>query len=172
MGEANAELGGLQAFFTVSIIAKRKVFGTTLWQVEKLDIRSADLLAFYREMYRSAVASEALAKSVFDIYLDEGHLIYIKTPCGPTDTDESFFLHVHPKDKADLPAHRKPFNFDNLDFRFEGLYGIKFDDKCLARIPLPDYAIDHIQTGQCRDYPPYVQIWQATFRIPDKTLEK
>ncbi len=174
LGEANAELGDLQAFFTVSTIAKREVFGTTVWQVEKLNVRpGTNPLAFYREMYRSAVAGEALAKSAFDIYLDEGHLIYIKTPCGQNDVDENFFLHVHPKDEADLPAHRKPFNFDNLDFHFLKRYGMRFDDKCLARVPLPDYAIDHIRTGQYRFYQPdYVQTWRATFRIPDETLEE
>ena len=195
--KANAQRRGNRKFFTASIIAKREVFGMTLWQMEKLDIRpGTNPLAFYRDVYRSAVAGEALAKSVFDIYLDEGHLIYIKTPCGqpggdtrfflrvhPSPTayeksnwkpglDTSFFLHVFPKDKADLPAKRKPFNFDNLDFRFTGPYGMRFDDKCLMRIPLPDYAIDHIRTGEYRlENYDYVPIWQATFRIPDARLE-
>ena len=169
--EANAERRGVQKFFTASIIARREVFGTTLWQVEKLDIiPGTNPLAFYRDVYRSAVAGEALAKSVFDIYLDDGHLIYIKTPCGRTEVYEKFFLYVHPKDKADLPAHRKSFNFDNLDFRFTGPYGMRFDDKCLARIPLPDYAIDHIRTGQYR-WGATSPTWQATFRIPDARLE-
>ncbi len=172
--KVNARQRGNRKFFSSSVIAKREAFGTTFWQVEKLDIRpGTDPLAFYREMYRSAVAGEALAKSAFDIYLDEGHLIYIKTPCGPPDVDASFFLHVHPKDEADLPAHRRPFNFDNLDFHFSGPYGMSFDDKCLVRIPLPDYAIDHIRTGQYRFYQPdYVQTWRATFRIPDERLEE
>ena len=168
----NAQQQGFRKYFTVSIIATREVFGTTVCQVEKWDIvPGTDPLAFYREVYRSAVAGEALAKSVFDIYLDEGHLIYIKTPCGQFNIAHYFFLHVFPKDKADLPAHRKASNFDNLDFRFTDRYGIRFDDKCLARIPLPDYAIDHIRTGQYR-WGAASPTWQATFRIPDARLEE
>ena len=167
----NAQQRGIQKYFTASIIATREVFGTTVWQVEKLDIiPGMDPLAFYRDVYRSAVAGEALAKSAFDIYLDDGHLIYIKTLCGQLHTAHYFFLHVHPKDKADLPAKRKPFHFDNLDFRFANQYGMRFDDKCLVRIPLPDYAIDHIRTGEYRGYDPG-PIWEATFRIPDARLE-
>ena len=171
--DANAQRRGVQKFFTASIIATREVFGTTVWQVEKLDIiPGTDPLTFYRDVYRSAMAGEALAKSVFDIYLDEGHLIYIKTPCGQNDVDGLFFLHVFPKDKADLPAHRKASNFDNLDFRFTDRYGMRFDDKCLARIPLPDYAIDHIRTGQFKmDKLDLGPTWGATFRIPDARLE-
>ncbi len=175
--KVNAKWRGNRKFFFSSVIARREVFGMTLYQVEKLDIRpGTDPLAFYREVYRSAVAGEALANSTFDIYLDEGHLIYIKTPCGPNDVNATFMLHVHPKDKADLPAHRKPFHFDNLDFQFSGPYGMRFDDKCLVRIPLPDYAIDHIRTGQYfyqhSDTWDYVHPWEATFRIPDARLEE
>ena len=101
----------------------------------------------WRAAHRAAVAGEPLARSVFDLYLGDGALVYVKEPCGQADTETRFFLHLVPDRVDDLPEEHRRHGFDNLDFDFF-LRGGHFDGKCLARVPLPGYAIASIRTGQ------------------------
>ena len=97
--------------------------------------------------YQSIVSTELVARSEFDVYLDEGKLYYVKEPCAAKDTQAGFFLHVVPKDENDLPDHRRKHGFDNIDFDFD-VRGVLFDGKCAAAVSLPQYAIARITTGQ------------------------
>ena len=58
-------------------------------------------------------------RSVFDIYLRENTVTYLKSPCSAADAQAQFFLHVIPEDVEDLPAHRRQYGFDNLDFHYD-----------------------------------------------------
>ena len=104
----------------------------------------AELIGQVRE------GGQRLARSVFDIYSGDGQLIYIKEPCTLADTQAMFFLHVFAEDEGDLPARRRRHGFDNLDFRFERRAAMS-DGKCIASVPLPDYGIAAIRTGQYTD---------------------
>ena len=73
-------------------------------------------------------------------------MIFVKDPCARADTEATFFLHLVPADVADLPDHRKQHGFDNRDFYFDR-HGERFDDKCLAKVPLPEYGIAKIRNG-------------------------
>ena len=55
-------------------------------------------------------------RSHFDVYLNDGWLIYVREGCRRSDSHTRFFLHVVPRDLRDLSAQRLPFGFDNLDF--------------------------------------------------------
>ena len=107
--------------------------------------------------YRSIVSGEPIARSEFDLYIDDGKLYYIKEPCGSDDVQDGFFLHVVPEDLDNLPGYRKQHGFDNLDFRFD-VRGMQFDGKCAASVNLPQYAIARITTGQ---YDGVDRIWEA-----------
>ena len=89
------------------------------------------------------------AADAFDVYLDEdaNRLLYVKNQCSAADTGPRFFVHLWPKDPADLPAHRQYTSFDALDFYFDE-YGFRYGSLCAAPLALPDYPIEHIQTGQ------------------------
>ena len=104
-------------------------------------------------------------RSDWDVYLSENSLIYVKEPCAPADVDATFFLHLDPVDVNDLPSQRKQYGFDNLDFNFDERAAI-LDGKCLAEIPLPEYAISEIRTGQ---YVPvdggYNHLWKGKIRL-------
>ena len=119
-----------------------------------------------RSTYAAAVSGEPAIRADFDVYLSENTLTYVKEPCAPADTAAWFFLALYPVDVNDLPGPRRPHGFDNLDFRF-GERGVIFDGKCLARVPLPEYAITRISTGQ---YVPveggYNHLWEG--EIPGK----
>ncbi len=98
----------------------------------------------------SATSGEPVARGVFDIYLGEGSLIFVKEPCARADTEAMFFVHLDPVDPNDLPSHRKQYGFDNLDFAFRNHRLRTKGGVCVARreLPVPDYAIATIRTGQ------------------------
>ena len=100
-----------------------------------------------RAAYAALSTIQPAARSNFDLYLRDDRLIYRRETCSDADIAAGFFLHILPQDVANLPAERRPAGFANLDFAF-ARYGGSFDGKCLATIPLPDYPIKAIRTGQ------------------------
>ncbi len=104
-------------------------------------------------------------RSSFDVHLIGNHLIYVKEPCARADTEAVFFLHLYPVDVNDLPDHRRQYGFDNLDFRFDWR-GEILDGKCMVKIPLPEYNVSEIRTGQ---YVPaaggYNRLWEGEIRL-------
>ena len=119
--------------------------------------------AAIEEAYRSITAGEPVIRSSFDVYLIENELAYVKEPCAPADTELRFFLHLIPADANDLPAARKRYGFDNLDFHFLWENGRHFGGKCLVIRPLPDYKITSIRTGQF--IPGEDPIWIGMFTL-------
>ncbi len=103
-------------------------------------------------VYESIVAGgfgEPVLRSTFDIHLEGATLTYLKEPCVAEDVAAKFFLHVVPRNEADLSAvsRRYQSNFNNLDFTFSRK-GAIWDGKCLGVVTLPDYEIARISTGQ------------------------
>ena len=113
--------------------------------------------------YESVASGEPAARSVFDIYLRENTVSYLKSPCGAADVQAQFFLHVVPEDVEDLPADRRQYGYDNLDFHYTGGAALAFGGKCIAEHPLPDYPIARIRTGQFTSDDG--RIWQAEFPV-------
>ena len=135
--------------------------GNLLWEVEHWFEESRRWFDGY---LASVPSGEPAARGVFDIYLGAESLIFVKEPCARADTAATFFLHLIPANVADLPDHRRQYGYDNLDFDFEA-HGERFEGKCLATVPLPEYGISEIRTGQ---YVPVLvgfnRIWEAEFR--------
>ena len=100
-----------------------------------------------RATYAALSNQPPAARSDFALYLQDNRLIYLRETCTAGDTAADFFLHILPEDIADLPAERQAAGFANLDFTF-ARYGGSFDGKCLAIVPLPDYPVKEIRTGQ------------------------
>ena len=88
-----------------------------------------------------------VAASTFDLYLEDGHLVYAKAPCAMEDIALPFFVHVSPTQSYLLPEDRREAGFDNLDFKFFQR-GLRWENRCHAEVPLPEYEIDLIRTGQ------------------------
>ena len=142
--------------------------GNPLWEAEHW---FKEKQRWFDELWSSATSGEPEARGVFDVYLGAGSLIFVKDPCARVDTEAKFFLHLVPADVADLPDHRKQHGFDNRDFYFDR-HGERFDDKCLAKVPLPEYGIAKIRngiskvmTGQLvRVDGGFDKLWKARFR--------
>ena len=109
----------------------------------RVDLRGAA----YRTVYPELTAGEPGLRAVFDIYRQDGILVYVKEGCREGDVAARFSLHLWPVDGEDLPAEQRERGFENRDFSFEQ-YGARFDGKCMAVAPLPDYPIKEIRTGQ------------------------
>ena len=103
----------------------------------------------YRQAYQSVMAGEPVARSTFDVYRDERALYYVKNPCSDKDMKTHFFLHIFRADAREFSTHRRLFGYDSHNFLFRD-HGLWFDEKCLARIALPQYDIAHIETGSLR----------------------
>ena len=95
-------------------------------------------------------AGEPLIRSKFDVYQDGSTLLYLKDACGEDEVSEKFFLALYPAYESDLPADRRQRGYDAVDFRFQDR-GVRLGKRCIAIAPLPEYAIDHIHTGQYID---------------------
>ena len=114
-----------------------------------------------RSAYLEAAPTEPIARSVFDVHLTNGDLLYVKEPCEREDANARFFLHIVPERVGDLPEERRQYGFDNLDFDFP-LWGAIFDGRCAARVPLPGYPMQRARTGQFNDAG---KIWSVGFEI-------
>lgn len=98
---------------------------------------------------RTVASAQPIVRSDFDVYMDEDNsrLIYFKDECSVADVVPRFFLHIFPTHSADLPAHRRQYDFDNLSFDFR-TRGERYGKLCAITIDLPDYAITRVRTGQ------------------------
>ena len=96
---------------------------------------------------QSLPSGDPAARGVFDVYVDGGHLVYFKGPCSQADTEAPFFLRLFPEQLGDLPEESRADGFERLDFEFFH-WGWGIDGKCIARVPLPEYAADSARTGQ------------------------
>ena len=103
----------------------------------------------------------------FDVSLDGNMIIYVKARC--TGDWRQFFLHVTPKDVADLPAHRRQYGFDNLDFWLSPVMSVGAARCCVAVRELPAYSIATIRTGQFEKEAArkYRQIWVQEFHFAE-----
>ena len=142
------------------VITRERDQGTALLTPENQLAFLYDRAAYdTQQAYPSIVADEPVIRSDFDVYLNRNSLSYIKNPCTKADTEAHFVLDLIPADEKDLPDHRKRHGYDNATFQFEEK-GVRFDEKCIARIALPEYDIDYIRTGQYASAGP---LWETKF---------
>ena len=109
------------------------------------------------------VQGEPDARAKFDLHIQDGELTYFKTPCDQYDARERFFLHIVPADISDIPEERRRHGFDNMDFWF-GEYGALLGRQCLAHIPLPEYGIAAIETGQTERTREWPKFWRQSWK--------
>ena len=116
---------------------------------------------------RPAPPDTLLADSTFRVHLQgNGHwLRYVREDCTAQDTEPRFFLHLTPRDWADLPPHRQEHGFDNQDFGFAEAGGFFWQGQCIAQFRLPGYPMAALRTGQ------YAagagELWAEEFHFPE-----
>ena len=132
-----------------------------LWEVDFPAINGGTA-GHWRRWHKRTANGAPAAASDFAVYLGEGELLYAKAPCAVADTEATFFLHLIPQNLDDLPEWRRGHDFDNLDFEF-GPNGAVFDGRCLAAVPLPEYPLSRIRTGQY--VPEAGAVWEVEFAV-------
>ena len=100
--------------------------------------------------YSRIRGADPIIRAKFDVYLVENHLIYFKTPCAPSDKRETFFLQVVPTDVNALPEGLpRKRGFEHRDYHVSvRLDATHAGGRCMAVVPLPDYDVAGIRTGQ------------------------
>ena len=97
----------------------------------------------------------------WEVFQDNNRLLYARAGCVPADREAMFFLHMTPANPADLPGDRRKYGYDNLDFQFDWR-GLEVGGECIAVVPLPDYPITAVATGQYTDAG---RIWETTLPL-------
>ena len=91
-------------------------------------------------------------KARFDVYLLGRRLFYVKELCERADVETRFFLQLVPVGD-DFDEGRESLGFNNANFMLEAYGGGRASwgeegSPCLAEVPLPDYEIATVSTGQ------------------------
>ena len=95
-----------------------------------------------------ATSGEPIIDDLFDVYLHDGKLTYLKGDgCNAEMTLMPFFLHVVPFSTMALPPWRREFGFDAFSFDFDQS-GLMSNGRCFLTVPFPDYAVSSIGAGQ------------------------
>ena len=111
--------------------------------------------AHYEREYQRVASSPAVVRSVWDIHLDDGALVYLKTPCAGKDVFGRFYLHAE--------RRSAPGDFSTLYSDFRAL-GARTERGCAMAVPLPDSPVARVRTGfyWFNDAEPP---WRTAFRL-------
>ena len=104
----------------------------------------------------------AAGPDAFEVFIDRdvgrNRLLYAKRDCPQAAYETRVTLHIYPVNPADLPEPRRDSGFANRDFLPE-VYGGRPGGECIAVVPLPEYPIAALYTGQAG-------IWEMTLYPP------
>ena len=122
----------------------------TVWEGEvRLIQPMAEALAGLTGGRSPVIRAGSTTPRGFDVYFVGDVLVYAKEACERADVETPFFLHLVPAGD-DLDAGRESAGFNNRDFWFKqyGDWSGEDGSACLAKVPLPEYGIAKIRTGQ------------------------
>ena len=102
-----------------------------------------------RALHGAEIGTPAM-RSLFQIFIHENRLVYLKIPCSAHELRNRFFLHITPVHTKDVSQELRQFGFNVYDFNSfdKGVGSALFEGGCLVVRSLPEYEIRHIYTGQ------------------------
>ena len=89
-----------------------------------------------------------LARSVYDVHLANGELVYVREDCDPLETEHPFRVSVFYERADDSSERRRRWGREIRDFEFRKRGALLEEGACVALFPLPDYPITGIETVQ------------------------
>ena len=106
-----------------------------------------------------------LIRSAYDVYLRDYHLVYVKKRCrrGDGQARTRFYVDFHPADPRALPAGSADEGHERRAFRLISWQDYKESGGCVIPVPLPDYEVAGITTGQTGSNGDAV--WEAEARL-------
>ena len=134
------------------VLYVRKIYNNTLLTVTaRVTVPDRNRSVAYRvaDTYRGTTDGRLRSQARFAIYTYPGSRIlgYARETCRTADIAARFFVHIVPVNEQGLPAHRRRYGFDNLDFFFLDR-GKRVEERCWATVELPAYEIARVRTGQ------------------------
>ena len=107
-----------------------------------------------------------------EVYREDRALVYVRESCETPDLIPRFLLHITPHNNKDLPDERKSYGFENWNFNFRDKASL-VSNQCMWSIPLPEYPIACIRTGQFhRTEERYLEIWSMEFSFRERPTEE
>ena len=110
---------------------------------------------------RQLESSEPAARAVWDVYLQDGEIGYVKAPREPSDYEAPFYTYVHPVNPDDMPA-RFRLGSGHHSIRDSSVY--EYRGACIMTLALPTYPTAAIQTGQW--IPGVERLWEVFVNPP------
>ena len=101
-------------------------------------------------LLHDAQFGRAVMGSLYNVYVHDDRLIYVNGSCSMDDLSHRFFLHITPVDANDLVEEHMQHGFNVYDFYAseENIGSAVHENVCMVAVPLPDFEIQHIYTGQ------------------------
>ena len=140
-----------------------QVYDNTVYRLAaaKSSLMDAATITAYQELYQAATANPPIVESHYSVYLHDRAVFFIKENCPPGDLAKAFGVKVY------RPAADDSFaGWGNIS-RYRKLpdYGVRFGDKCLAFIPLPDYAAGDLLVGQYENNRLTRPVWEELINL-------
>lgn len=151
-----------------ALIAVR-VYDNTLWTVTRKEPGENR----YASIYEATVSGVPAARAEYNVYVNHADrsLIYVKEPCAAPVTRDAFFLLIFPESANDLPVEERSLGRANEGFLFYE-FGSAFDGKCVAEVPLPEYEIAGIRTGQLKQLDGRDLLWEVVFPYENPSVHR
>lgn len=121
-----------------------------------------------------------LVRADFDVYIQDGRLIYVRDPCDEEALQRRFFLHVVPLQEKDIFEASRDLGLNIYDFDSgdEGTASAPVGGACFVARDLPLFAIRSIHTGQVMreaggdgEVRWVGPVWEARYRFDHGDLE-
>ena len=91
-----------------------------------------------------AELGDLIVRSIYDVYLNDRILTFVKDSCSQDDATRRFIFHVIPVDNSVIDGKAE----SNMDFSFRPDDDWQAGDMCVVSQELPDYPIAFIRIGQ------------------------
>ena len=104
------------------------------------------------EVDPAVLTSAPLASGAFDIHQDGDTLVYVRDGCADDDEEAEFLAYFFPIDPENLPDAIRRDGSDGwmatrTSFRLWD-QGARIVDRCITTVPLPDWPVANVLTGQ------------------------
>ena len=156
-----------------NLAAALQPYDNTAFHLSAADssLMAAATIAAYQELYETVTAHPPIVASHYSVYLHHRTLFFIKENCQPGDLANAFGVKVYRPDAADYSpglADARDFPLlKNYGRSFKRLknYGVRWDNRCLAFIPLPDYAAGDLLVGQYENNRITRPAWEELYNL-------
>ena len=105
----------------------------------------------FRSVHEQLADKNIVIRDHFNVYLDEDYrsLVYVKDECSSKDTAPEFLV------RMDTFSELQRFYFED--------YGMHFEGKCVAIIPISKPEVEHIRTGQDVHVDSSYKPWKSSY---------